>query len=46
MTLLRAIIVEGSDDDRQLILRALKNGGFDVMHTCLNRRKTIPGGFA
>ena len=33
MTLLRAIIVEDSDDDLQLILRGLNKGGFDAINT-------------
>lgn len=41
MTLLRAIIVEDSDDDLQLILRALKKGGFDVIHTCVETEEGL-----
>lgn len=33
MTLIRAIIVEDSEDDLLLVLRALKRGGFDVLYT-------------
>ena len=33
MTLVRAIIVEDSEDGLLLILRALKKGGFEVTYT-------------
>lgn len=36
MTLVRAIIVEDSEDDLLLILRALKQGGFDLEYTCVD----------
>jgi len=41
MSLIRVIIVEDSEDDLLLILRALKKGGFDVIHTCVETEEGL-----
>ncbi len=41
MTLVRAIIVEDSEDDLLLIQRALKKGGFELEYTCVETEKAF-----
>ncbi len=41
MTFLRAIIVEDSEDDLLLLLRALNKGGFEVAYTRVETRKDL-----
>lgn len=41
MTLLRAIIVEDSEDDLLLLLRALKKGGFETVYTRVETREGL-----
>ncbi len=43
MTLVRAIIVEDSEDDLLLILRALKQGGLDLEYTCVETETAFKG---
>ena len=41
MSLLRAIIVEDSDDDMLLVLRALKKGGYEPVHIRVETREEL-----
>lgn len=41
MTLLKVIIVEDSEDDLLLLLRALKKGGFEPVYTRVETRKAL-----
>ncbi len=41
MTLLKVIIVEDSEDDLLLLLRALKKGGFEPIYTCVETKEGL-----
>jgi CheY-like chemotaxis protein len=41
MTALRLLLVEDSEDDAELVVRALKRGGYDVRHERVQTREAM-----